>query len=390
MRGTKPLVRLVFFALAVVASVTALSAARASARPWLGVFTQEVTGDLRDGLDLHANGVLVNRVVADSPADRAGIRQGDVLVRFGSRSIESPDQLARLVQDARDGQVVGLEINRHGDRRTLQVTLAERPGRNDDEPGYAPRPSGDDDEEKGDDDDHDESDQPRKDIRVHIDAPDAPDAPPAPHAAPVPHVYRFDSGDPEKMKSEAKRMAREIRVRRLDGDMDMPQLRGLMDMNVGGRARLGVRIEPLTEDLGSALDAPGGRGVLVMSVMKDTPAERAGLKAGDVIVGVNGHEVGNAEELHKALADVDGRCSIEVSRKGSRRTVDADLGSRERSDRDEDSYAPERSESREHVMRLRDHDNVNSENQELRQQLDQLRQELKELRRQLEDQKERR
>ena len=51
-----------------------------------------------------------------------------------------------------------------------------------------------------------------------------------------------------------------------------------------GRGRLGVRIESLNEDLAGALGAPGKQGVLVLEVLDDTPAARAGLRAGDVIL----------------------------------------------------------------------------------------------------------
>ena len=87
MRRTTPLKVLVLLALVIAASVTTLSAATAAARPWLGVYTQEVTSDLRDGLDLRGDGVLVNRVVDGGPADRAGLRRGDLVIHFNSRAV---------------------------------------------------------------------------------------------------------------------------------------------------------------------------------------------------------------------------------------------------------------------------------------------------------------
>src|SRR5438034_2734591 len=96
-------------------------------------------------------------------------------------------------------------------------------------------------------------------------------------------------------------------------------------MTMMNRGRLGVRVETLSPELGDYFDAPGGHGVLVLEVMKGTAAERAGVRAGDVITGVNGHAVGNASQLVDALGDREGRVSIELLRKGQRRTVEATL-----------------------------------------------------------------
>src|SRR5262245_32903703 len=91
-------------ALATAGVLVGRAAAQSTGTPWLGVTTQEITGDLRDGLSYSGRGVLVNRVVADSPAERAGIRKGDVIVSFNSRSVDSPDELVDLVRSALIGQ----------------------------------------------------------------------------------------------------------------------------------------------------------------------------------------------------------------------------------------------------------------------------------------------
>ena len=118
MRRTTRRAGLMLFALTLAALFAVVHAPAASARPWLGVYTQEITGELRDGMDLtSAAGVLVNRVVTDGPADRAGLQQGDVIVRFNSRAVESPAALALMVGEARDRQEVAIQILRAGEQR---------------------------------------------------------------------------------------------------------------------------------------------------------------------------------------------------------------------------------------------------------------------------------
>ena len=128
-------------ALATAGVLVGRAAAQSTGRPWLGVTTQEITSDLREGLDYSGRGVLVNRVVADSPAGRAGIRKGDVIVSFNSRTVDSPEELVDMVRSARIGQSSTLTIVRNGTRRSLSARLAERHDDVDEEL-VAPEPGG--------------------------------------------------------------------------------------------------------------------------------------------------------------------------------------------------------------------------------------------------------
>jgi serine protease Do len=78
------------------------------------------------------------------------------------------------------------------------------------------------------------------------------------------------------------------------------------------RGRLGVNVQELTPELAAYFGVKDG--LLVNSVQADTPAAKAGIKAGDVIGSVNGKAVATPNELVKELADKDGEVTIGVTR----------------------------------------------------------------------------
>lgn len=95
-------------------------------RGWLGVMVQEVTPELREKLDLdEARGALVADVNEDGPADKAGIRRGDVIVAFDGKPVKEMKDLPYLVASTEVGKEVEVEVIRDGDEKTLEVTLGE-------------------------------------------------------------------------------------------------------------------------------------------------------------------------------------------------------------------------------------------------------------------------
>ena len=101
--------------------------ASAQETAWLGVYTQNIDDELRQGLDYKGAGILVTRVVGDSPAARAGVRKGDIIVTLNDRSIDSSSELSTEVRSSRPGQKIALAVYRDGARKTLSVTLGTRP-----------------------------------------------------------------------------------------------------------------------------------------------------------------------------------------------------------------------------------------------------------------------
>jgi serine protease Do len=94
-------------------------------RGWLGVQIQNVDQDVADSLNLdNAAGALVSEVVAESPADEAGIRTGDILLSFDGRDIDTGKELSRAVAAAGDGDSVRIGVWRDGRTKTIKVNLA--------------------------------------------------------------------------------------------------------------------------------------------------------------------------------------------------------------------------------------------------------------------------
>ncbi len=95
-------------------------------RGWLGVRIQTVSPELAEGLRLpEAKGALVSSVSVGGPADKAGIRQGDVILEFDGREVADMKALPRLVADTQFGKSVEVSLWRKGAKSSVTVELGE-------------------------------------------------------------------------------------------------------------------------------------------------------------------------------------------------------------------------------------------------------------------------
>ena len=93
----------------------------------LGVAVQEVSEDLAQSFGLkQAGGALVSSVEKGGPADKAGLRAGDILVRVDGKEITRAGELSLAVGNAKPGATVLLEVWRDGARQTLAATVGEQ------------------------------------------------------------------------------------------------------------------------------------------------------------------------------------------------------------------------------------------------------------------------
>lgn len=95
---------------------------------YIGVYMQDLTDEVRDGLDLKVTeGVLISGVENDSPADKAGLDDGDVIVSFNGTKVSTPDDLRAAVRDLEPGTEAKMEVVQGGKTKTLTITVGERP-----------------------------------------------------------------------------------------------------------------------------------------------------------------------------------------------------------------------------------------------------------------------
>jgi len=217
-----------------------------------------------------SGGVIVEDVRPDSPAEKAGVRRSDLIVEFDGERVRSARQFSRLVQETPSGRAVKATIIRDGQKRDVQITPSASAGL---------------------DRLWQNSDRlwPHSDrLREHLD-----------------DLGRLSPGF------------------QFDFNLD----RGAWEL-LNSRGRLGVTVSELTPQLANYFGAKDG--VLVATVTDDSPAARAGLRAGDVITTINGERVRSHEDLVRALGDVKdgGEVTIGIVRDKRESTLTAKIESR--------------------------------------------------------------
>ena len=95
---------------------------------WLGATLSELRFELADRLGLSPlRGVLVSSVLADQPADKAGVRSRDIILSVNETAVDRPNEVLRIIRGTEAGDEVKLTIFRSGETFVLPVRLGNKP-----------------------------------------------------------------------------------------------------------------------------------------------------------------------------------------------------------------------------------------------------------------------
>jgi membrane-associated protease RseP (regulator of RpoE activity) len=223
---------------------------------YLGITTENISTENLSEYGLSApRGVGISSVSQGSPAERAGLKKGDVILQFDGEAVTSTRKLLRLVGEAVSGQTVRLTISRKGSEQQVTVTLGKR-----EEPlnGY------------------------------HLAIPAEPRNFPR-----TPRPQGTWNYGPE-----------------------------LFSLGVGNNRRVGVTTTALTTQLADFFGVSAGHGLLISSVTENSPASKAGVKAGDVVTEVNGEKIEDSDDFVRAInSREEGDVTLTIIRDKSQRTI---------------------------------------------------------------------
>lgn len=214
-------------------SASTLGVVVPGAGSFLGVGIQEIDGIRAKALKLpEESGVEVTRIAPDSPAEKAGIKTGDVIIQYNGERVEGMDQFSRIVRETPPGRDVKIGIIRSGVPQTITAKIVPRPV-----------------------------------INGQL----------------IPAPGQFSAREPLEFRFP-----------------DMPQNRMTWRSTL-----LGIDAEALDGQLAEFFGVK--EGVLVRAVNKGSAADRAGIKAGDVIVRVDDAKVATPADISARLRGLRGR-----------------------------------------------------------------------------------
>ena len=238
---------------------------------YLGIEMEDVTADNMASYKLAGErGVIVRSVMKGSPAEAAGLQEKDVILEFAGTSVQSVQQMRRLVRETPVGRKVDLVASRGG----MKINLTARIGKRENGRGEAEN---------------------EPDIMMF--------------GAPGGRTFHF----------------------RTPEGGNWPEMPGMPGMGPSwkeesSKPRLGVTLQPLTDQMAEFLGVPGRKGVLVSSVVEGSPAVGR-LKAGDVIVRADNQPIEDLGDLTRTVRGKPegGKLELKVVREKKETVITVDL-----------------------------------------------------------------
>jgi membrane-associated protease RseP (regulator of RpoE activity) len=234
---------------------------------FLGVYAENINRENMGRYHVsQVRGVGVTQVVKDSPAEKAGLRKDDVILRLDGENVSSVRKLNRLVSELAPDQSVRVSFSRGGAEQEVTATVTKRVNQS-----FAG------DLFRGD-----------------------------------PKMWKFEGPDMKSFKWEGAPFNR--------GDLFDND--GNFSFALGNTRRIGVSTMELTKQLADYFGITSGKGVLVTSVTDDGPAAKAGVRAGDVITAIEGEEVDSPGDLSRVMnRKKEGDITLTIIRNKSQQTI---------------------------------------------------------------------
>src|SRR6185503_13371054 len=234
---------------------------------FLGIYAENISRENMGRYHMNqVRGVGVTQVIKDSPAEKAGLRKDDVILRIDGENVTSVRKLNRVVSELAPDQSVIVSFSRGGSEQEVSATIGKR-----NNSSFA-------------------GDMLRGE----------------------PKLWKWEGTNPRTFKWEGP----------LVGPGDLFDNGGNFSFAFGNSRRIGVSTMELTKQLADYFGITGGKGVLVTSVTDDGPAAKAGVRAGDVITAIDGEAVDSPGDLARVInRKKDGDVALTIVRNKSQQTI---------------------------------------------------------------------
>lgn len=233
-------------------------------RGWLGVSIEEN----------EEGKVRIIAIEKESPAELAKLKEGDIVLKFERGEVASTKMLAKEIRKRKPGKNITLKIERNGKEIDVKVKLGEYSETN---------------------------------VRIELESkfPRLFFAPKPPQVPAVPKL---------------------LELRKLPKPPEPPEPK-MFSWSVKQRKYIGIYLEEINRELSVYFGVKEGRGLLVAKITKDSPAEKAGLKVGDVIIKADGIRTERAKDLTGVIQDKEKgkRIKLELLRNKKMKSIEVEI-----------------------------------------------------------------
>ncbi len=224
-------------------SMLTLSAWGTSDKAWIGIYTQTIDEDLQEAFELDSDdGVIIEMVVPESPGEKAGLGQGDIILSINGEKIVNSEHLSDYIAHLEPGEKISIDIIRDDKHKEIILELGK----------------------------HEPNDTYFKSLdQYHRSSPKS-----------YSKTFTFNSDD---------------------------------NFSPAQSLYLGVNLQGLNEQLGEYFGVEKSNGALITEVIENSPAEKIGLKAGDVIIEIDQVKISEYGKVSEIIRDKEEGDEIQIT-----------------------------------------------------------------------------